>query len=137
MSFFLVFVCQNSSFHFFPSLAFSFSSQYLLLFLKSSRSCVLLIPTPFTSAICPSTESWILQFLLRIWPTQLTFLRWILFRSDLFSPKCLRTYSLVTLFFYFIFSILIQHNISKLSKYFHSNFLSVQDSEPCKPMLQT
>ena len=36
---------------------FSFSSQYLLLFLKSSRSCVLL-PTLFTSVICPSTTSW-------------------------------------------------------------------------------
>ena len=41
----------NCLFHLFQSSASSFSSQYLLLFLKSSRSCVLL-PTHFTSAIC-------------------------------------------------------------------------------------
>ena len=34
---------------FFRSSASSFSSQYLILFLNSSRSCVLLLPTPFTS----------------------------------------------------------------------------------------
>ena len=61
--------------HLFRSSASSFSSQYLLLFLKSSRSCVLLLPTPFTSDICPSMASWRTQFLLRIWRIQLTFLR--------------------------------------------------------------
>ena len=35
-----------------------FSFQYLLLFLKSSRSCSHLLPTPFTSVICPSMASW-------------------------------------------------------------------------------
>ena len=35
--------------HLFRSSASSFSSQYLLLYLKSSRSCVLLLPTPFIS----------------------------------------------------------------------------------------
>jgi hypothetical protein len=38
---------------------------------------------------------------------------------------------------HFIFSILLQHRISKLSKYFRSNFLSVQVSEIYKAMLQT
>ena len=37
----------------------------------------------------------------------------------------------------FIFSILLQHHISKFSKYFRSNFLSVQVSEPYKAILQT
>ena len=47
----------NVRFQLFRYSASSFSSQYLLLFLKSSRSCVLLIPTPFTSVICPSMAS--------------------------------------------------------------------------------
>ena len=38
---------------------------------------------------------------------------------------------------HFIFSILLQHHFSKLSKYFRFNFLSVQVSEPYKAMLQT
>ena len=42
----------------FLSFQSSASSQYLLLFLKSSRSCVLLLPTTFTSNICPSMASW-------------------------------------------------------------------------------
>ena len=37
----------------FQSSASSFISRYLL-FLKSSRSCVILLPTTFTSVICPS-----------------------------------------------------------------------------------
>ena len=47
----------NCRLQLFRSSAYSFSSQYLLLFLKSSRSCVLLLPTPFTSVICPSMAS--------------------------------------------------------------------------------
>ena len=38
------------SFTSFSNSASSFSSQYLILFLKLSRSCVLLLPTPFTSS---------------------------------------------------------------------------------------
>ena len=47
----------------FVSLTSSFSSQYLPLLLKSSRSCVLFLPTPFTSVICPSMTSWKWQIL--------------------------------------------------------------------------
>ena len=85
----------NYRFNLLRSSVSSFSSQYLLLFLKSLRSCVLL-PTFFTSFICPSIESWSRQFLLRIWPIQLTFLGRILFRSVLFSPIYSRTSSLIT-----------------------------------------
>ena len=64
----------NCRFHLFRFSASSFSSQCLLLFLKSSRSCVLLLlPTHFTSVICPPMASWRRQFLLRIWAIQLTF----------------------------------------------------------------
>ena len=88
----------NCRLHLFRSSASSFSSQYLLLFLKSSRSCVLLLPTSFTSAICPS-----------IWPIQLTFLRRILFRSVLFSPIRPRTCSVVNFSDPFIFSLFFKN----------------------------
>ena len=122
------------SFHLFRSSASSFNFQYLLLFLKSSRGCVLLLvlPTPFTFVICPS---WRRQFLLRIRPIQLVFLHTILFRSVLFSPIRSRTCLLVTFSDHCIFSILLQYHIWKLFKYFRSNFLSVQISEPYKAML--
>ena len=122
--------------HLFRSSASSFSSQYLLLFLKPSRSCVVLLPTPFTSVIFPSMPSWRRQFLLRIWAIQFTFLRRILFRSVLFSPIRSRTGSLVTFSDHFIFSVFLQNYLSKPSKYFRSNFLSVQISELYKAMLQ-
>ena len=44
----------NCCFHLFRSSASWFNYQYLLLFLKSSRSCILLLPSPCTSVICPS-----------------------------------------------------------------------------------
>ena len=120
----------NCHFYLFWSSAFSFSSQYLLLLFKS-RSCVFLL-TPFNSVICSSMALWRRQFVLRIWPIQLAFLCRILFRSVLFSPVRVhsRTSSLVIFSDHFIFSILFQHHISKLSKYFCSNFVSVQVSEP-------
>ena len=63
----LLYSCDKLSFPYFRSSASSFSSQYLLLFLKSSRSCVLLfLPISFTSVICPSMASSRRQFLLRI-----------------------------------------------------------------------
>ena len=94
----------NCRLHPFRSSASSFSSQYLLLFLKSSRICVLFLPTPFASVM---KASWKRQFLLRIWPIQLLFLRRILFRCVLSSPIRSRTCSLVTFSDHFIFSILL------------------------------
>ena len=109
----------NCRFHLFRYSASPFSSQYLLFF-KSSRSCVLLfLPTPFTSVIWPSMASWRRQFLLRIW-----------LKSVLFYPIHSRTSSLVSFSEQCIFSFLLRHYISNLSKYFCSNFLSVQISEP-------
>ena len=111
----------NCRLHLFRSSASSFTSQYLLLFFKSSTSSVPLLPIPFTSVISPSMASWRRQFLLRIWPIQLDFLRRILFISVLFSHIRSRTCSLVTFSDHFIFSILLQYHVSKLSKYFRSN----------------
>ena len=75
---------MNCRFHVFRASATSVSSQCLLLFLKSSRSCVL-FSTPFSPVICPSNASWRRQFLLWIRPIQLTFLHRILLRSVLVS----------------------------------------------------
>ena len=86
----------NCHLHLFRSSASSFSSQYLLLFLRSSRSCVLVLPTPFTSVLCPSMASRRRQFLLTIWPIQLAFLLTILFIIILFSPIRSINDSLVT-----------------------------------------
>ena len=59
----------------------------------------------------------------------------ILFRSFLFSPIPSVTSSLVNLSDYLIFSILLQHLISRLSVYFRSKFLIAEVSEPYKAML--
>ena len=96
-------------FFFFP--ASSFNSHYFLLFLKSSRSCVLL-PTPFTSVICSWKSSWRMQYFHRIWLTRHTFLLWISFRSALFSPIRSRNAWFVTFSHYFTFSIPICKNVS-------------------------
>ena len=87
--------------------------------------------------ICPAMASRIRQFILRILPVQFAFLLRILFISLLFSPIRSRTSSSVNFYDHFIFSIFLQHHIWKLSKYFLSNFLSVQVSEPYRAMLQT
>ena len=76
----------NCRFHLFRSSTSSSSSHYLILFLKSSRNCIVFCPTHFTSIICSSITPWRKQFLIRIRPTKLTFLRRILFRSVFFSP---------------------------------------------------
>ena len=47
----------NCRLNLFRSSASSFSSQYRLPFLKSSRSCVLLLSTPFTFVICHLKEA--------------------------------------------------------------------------------
>ena len=112
--------------------ASSFSFQYLLLFLKLSKNFVLLLPIPFTLVIYLSILLWIRQFPLRICLVQLVLLCRILFRSVVFSSIHSRTSSLVTFSDHIIFSILLQYHSSKLSKYFHYNFLSVQVSEPNK-----
>ena len=128
----------NCCLHLFRSSASSFTSQYLLLFLKSSRSCVLLL---LPTLLLPSSDlQWHHEggnFFSEYDRSNWLFYVGYLFRSVLFSPIRPRTCSLVTFSENVIFSIDLQHHISKLSKYFRSNFLSVQVSEPYKAMLQT
>ena len=57
--------------------------------------------------------------------------------QDIIQKCPLLTFLLVTFSDHFIFSILFQHHISKLSKYFHSSFFfNLQVSEPYNSMLQ-
>jgi hypothetical protein len=98
----------NCRFYLFRSFSSSFSFQYIL-FLKSSKSCVILLLTPLTSVFSSSLALWRRQFILRIWSSQLTFLRRILFRSGHFFPIRLKPCSWVTISDHFIFSILLEH----------------------------
>ena len=84
-------------FHLSRSSASSFSPQYLLLLLTSRSSVLLLLPTPFTSVICPSMASWRKQFLLKMRPIQLAFLSRILLKNVLFSPISSRSRQLLVL----------------------------------------
>ena len=125
-----VIICR---FHLLRSSASSFSSQNLLLFLKLLSTCVLFLPTPFTSNIWPSVASWWRQFILRVWP--ITFLHMILFRSVLsYTLK-----NFLISYFLWPFDLLhsLQLHISKLMRYFRSNFLCVQVSEHYKTVFQT
>ena len=95
---FSLFSCDKLSF---PSFFISSFSPQNLLFLKLSRSCVFLFPTPFTSIICSTMVSWQRQILLRICPIQSAFLCRIWFRRIFFSSICSRNSLLVTFPVYF------------------------------------
>ena len=60
----------------------------------------------------------------------------IIYKCHLLSYT-FKIWSLFVFSDHFIIFILLLHHISKLSKYFRSNFLSVQVSEPYKEMPQT
>ena len=109
---------KNCWFHMFRTSAFSFNSQYLLLsynIKEEMRSS----PNSFQ---LPPMEARRVQFFSQN-PFDFSAL---LFRSVLFSPICPRMSPLVTFSEHFVFSILVQQDISKFSKYFRSNFFSVQ-----------
>ena len=69
-------------FHIFEVSAFSFNFQYILLFLKSSSSSILLL-NPSIPVIIPQWHHGNGNFHLRLFPVQLSFLRNILFHSQL------------------------------------------------------
>ena len=112
----------------------SFNLQYLLFFLSLPSGCLPLLPrlhaTHTLPSILSSTKCFRRQFLSKIWPIQ----------SDLFLfTLCTIFLSLtlsITASFFKIFSTLLQHNISKLSRYFWSTFRSVQVSAPNEAALQ-
>ena len=126
--------------HTVQSTASSFKWQYPLLSLTSSSSFLRLLPRlPVTSIRpfnFPSITRCRRQFLHKMWPIQLAFRFLISCRIFFCSLTLSNTSSFLTWSVQMIFSILLQHHISKLSRYFWSAARSVQVSAPYKPMLQ-
>jgi hypothetical protein len=127
--------------HIMRSRASSFKWEYPLLSLRSSNSFLLVLPClPVTSiphCIFPSDTRYKRQFLRKIWPIQFAFRLRISCRTFLCSLTPSNTSSFLTWSVQLIFSILLQHHISKLSRCFWSTARSVQVSAPYKAMLQT
>ena len=120
------------------SRASSFKWEYPLLSLMSSSSFLHLLPhrlvTSISPFIFPSTTCFRRQFLRKMWPIQLAFCILISCRIFLCSLTLGNT-SFLTWSVQLI-SILLQHHISKLSRYFWSAARSIQVSAPYKAMLQ-
>jgi hypothetical protein len=76
------------------------------------------------------------QFLCNMYPIQLALLRLIVWRMFLSSFTLCNIASLFTRIVQLIFSIHLQHHISKLSRYFWSSFRRDQIFAPYKAMLQ-
>jgi len=121
--------------------ASSFKWEYHLLSLRSSYSFLHLLPClPVTSippCIFPSVTRCRRQSLRKMWPIQFAFLLRVSCRIFLCSLTLSSTSSFLTWSVQLIFSILLQHHISKLSRCFWSTAQSVQVSAPYKAMLQT
>ena len=102
--------------------ASSFNWQYPLLSLRSSSSFLRLIPRLLVTSICPfifpSITCCRRQFLRKMWPIQLAFRFLISCRIFFCSLTLSYTSSFLTWSVQLIFSILLQHHISKLSRRF-------------------
>jgi len=127
--------------HIVPSRASSFKWEYPLLSLRSSNSFLHLLPClPVTSIppyIFPSVPRCRRQFRRKTWPIQFAFRLCISCRIFLCSFTLSNTSSFLTQSVQLIFSILLQHHNSKLSRCFWSIVRSVQVSAPYEAMLQT
>jgi hypothetical protein len=112
---------------------FFFGYEYPLLSLRSSSSFLRLLPrlsvTSIPPFIFPSVICSRRQFLRKMWPIQLVFRLLIACRIFLRSFTLSNT-SFLTWSVQLIFSILLQHHISKLSRCFWSTARSVQVSAP-------
>jgi hypothetical protein len=126
--------------HIVRSRASSFKWEYYLLSLRSYNSFLRLLPClPVTSirpCIFPSVTRCRMQFLRKMWPIQFAFRLRISCRI-FFCSLTLSNTSFLTWSVQMIFSILLHHQISKLSRCFWSTARSVQVSAPYKAMLQT
>ena len=102
--------------------ASSFKWEYPLLSLRSPSSFLRLLPrllaTSISPFIFPSITYFRRQFLRKMWPIQLAFRFHISCRIFLCSLTLSNTSSFLTWSVQLIFSILLQHHISKLSRYF-------------------
>jgi hypothetical protein len=118
------------------SKASSFKWEYPLLSLRSSSNFLCLLPhLPVTSVhpfSFPSVTFCRRQFLHKMWPIQLAFRLLISCRIFLCTLTLSNTSSFLTWSVQLIFSTLLQHHISKLSRCFWSTAWSVQVSAPYK-----
>jgi len=126
--------------HIVRSRAPSFKWEYPLLSLTSSSSFLRLLPRLLATSISPfifhSITCFRRQFLRKMWPIQLDFRFLISCRIFFCSLTLSNTWSFLTWSVQLIFSIILQHHISKISNYFWSAARSVQVSAPYKAMLQ-
>ena len=122
------------------SSASSFCFQYHFFSLISSSKCLCLLPRlPVTStlpSIYPSITCFRRQFLCKKRPIQSAFLLPIVYKILPFSFTLCNTPSFLTRSIQLISSILLQHHISKLSRYSWSTFLTVQLLAPIKAVLK-
>ena len=107
--------CDKRSFQTFSISCLLFNSQIFFCFSSHQRYAFFF--SPFTSVICLSMNSWRRQFVISMSNTIGFLLRNVLFSLVTFSGHC-------------IVSILLQHHISKFSKYFSCNLLKDQVSKP-------
>ena len=119
-----------SPFHKVWASASSFNFKYPLVSLRSSGSCLSLVPRLPATSILPSTFPCKMcfrrQFQRKVWPIRLTFLL-IVYRIFLSSSTLCST-SFLARSVQLIVSILLQHHISKLTMYFRSTFRSIEVS---------
>ena len=126
--------------HIVRSKASSFKWEYPLLSLRSSSSFLRLLPrllvTSISPFIFPSITCFRRQFLRKMWPIQLAFRFRISRRIFLCSLTRSNTSSFLTWSIQLIFSILLQHHISKLFQVFliccpkRPSFSTIQSHAP-------
>ena len=118
--------------HTVQSSAASFNFQRPLFSLWPSCGCLRFLPrlpvTYILPSFLPPITCFRRQFLRKMWPIHLSIHTYNVYRILLSSLTLCNTSSSVQL----IFSLFLQHHISKLSKYFWSTFRSVQVSGPYK-----
>jgi len=126
--------------HIVRSRAISFKWEYPLLSLRSSNGFLRLLPclpvTFIPHCIFPSITRCRRQFRRKMWPIQFAFRLLISCRIFLYSLTLCNTSSFLTWSVQLIYSVLLQHHISKLFRCFWSTDRSVQVSAPYKAMLQ-
>ena len=127
--------------HIVRSRASSFNWQYPLLSVRSSSSFIRILPRLLVTSICPfifpSITCCRRQFLRKMWPIQLAFRFLISCRIFLCLLILSNTSSFLTWSVQLIFSILLQHHISKLSSRLWSVARNVQVSASYRAMLQS
>jgi hypothetical protein len=112
--------------------ASAFNFRYLLVFLMSPTSYLRLLPRLPVTFIFPSITCFRKHFLHKMWPIQLAFLLFIV--CTIFPSLTLCNTSFFTWRVQMIFSILLQHHITKRARVLWSTFQVSQVWAPYKAM---